>query len=82
MTEAYDYWLKCNPVTVWMTDNGVAQEELAVRMGVARQTVYSWQHGTHGLSEPALERLSALMETTEDELRRAMKVWKGKVPGR
>lgn len=81
MTEM-ERWRAANPITVWLTDAHMTQQELAVRCGVSRQAVFGWQTGTIGVGDAAMQKLSRVMDTYPEDLATALKQWKERIPAR
>lgn len=75
-------WRAANPITTWLTDNHMTQQELAVRCGVSRQAVFGWQTGTIGVGEAAMVRLARVMDVYPEALTDALTRWKERIPAR
>lgn len=52
----------------------VTQEQLAKTLGVSRMTIYNWEAGRHGPSEPLMRSLALALEAEPEDL------WPGWTP--
>lgn len=57
-----------NNLTFIRKKRGLSQEDLAFKIGVSRQTIYSWEAGINAPSIVMLKKLSDAFEVTTDDL--------------
>lgn len=55
-------------LTLLRKRNNMSQEDLALAIGVSRQTIYSWEAGLNSPNIAMLQKISGVLKTSTDEL--------------
>jgi len=55
-------------VRIVMKARGLTSEEIYIRMGIGRTTLYSWIRNSHGINADYLKALAEILEVTPEEI--------------